>query len=285
MRDDTTTGARDASAITPRDVQVDLPQSTRDPRRMRVHLRAPVVAALATRDPGGHPFATLTNIATDQDGSPLLLTSQLTLHGRNMRADGRISLSLQPLAGTLRSEDGQPIAHGWADAPSASLFTRPRLTVSGQVEIVDAPLVRQRFLARHRKTAAFMRMPDFSLWRLTVTAAHFGTGVPVADLILDCGGAQALAASEAELLKILNADHEADMACVATVLAGAPEGRWRATGVDPDGLDLITSKATARISFPHRVEAPEAVVPLLAMLACSGAKGRDQALQTREIVN
>ncbi|CAH1678642.1 HugZ family protein [Hyphomicrobiales bacterium] len=285
MRDDTTSGINDASAITPRDFQVDLPPSALDPKTIRVHLRAPVVAALATRDPGGHPFATLTNVATDQDGSPLLITSQLTLHGRNMRTDGRISLSLQPLAGTARPQDGRPIAHGWAEALSGAVLPRARLTVSGQAEIVDSPQARQRFLARHRKTAAFMQMPDFRLWRLNVTAAHFGASVAASEVILDCGAARALAAAESELLKLLNADHGADMARVATVLAGAPDGRWRATGIDPEGLDLIASTATARISFPHRVEAPEAVVAVLAALARAGTEGRDQALQTREIVN
>jgi hypothetical protein len=36
-------------------------------------------------------------------------------------------------------------------------------------------------------------------------------------------------------------------------LCGEPEGRWRATGVDPDGLDLACNDLTARLAFSARV--------------------------------
>ena len=44
-------------------------------------LRAIRAGALATLDrAGGFPFASLVTVATDHDGSPLLLTSRLSVH-------------------------------------------------------------------------------------------------------------------------------------------------------------------------------------------------------------
>ncbi|MBV9076184.1 MAG: DUF2470 domain-containing protein, partial [Methylobacteriaceae bacterium] len=51
----------------------------------------------------------------------------------------------------------------------------------------------------------------------------------------------------------LNDDHADALALYATKLAGAPAGRWRATGLDPEGLDLLAGDLTARLRFPEPV--------------------------------
>src|SRR3954454_16166099 len=76
-------------------------------------LRATRAGTLATLDRNtGHPFASLVNIATDVDGSPLILTSRLSTHTANLEADGRASVLL------AATGKGDPLAH-------------PRLTVLG----------------------------------------------------------------------------------------------------------------------------------------------------------
>lgn len=56
-------------------------------------LRTTRWATLATIVPGsGQPFATLVNVATEADGSPILLLSQLAAHRRHIAADSRLSL-------------------------------------------------------------------------------------------------------------------------------------------------------------------------------------------------
>ena len=58
-------------------------------------LRATRAGALATIDRNtGHPFASLVNVATDVDGSPLILVSRLSTHTANLEIDGRASLLL-----------------------------------------------------------------------------------------------------------------------------------------------------------------------------------------------
>src|SRR5580704_7276158 len=77
-------------------------------------LRATRAGALATIDRNtGHPFASLVNVATDVDGSPLILVSRLSTHTANLEVDGRASLLL------ASGGKGDPLAH-------------PRLTVLGK---------------------------------------------------------------------------------------------------------------------------------------------------------
>src|SRR5271154_2412996 len=58
-------------------------------------LRATRAGSLATIDRNtGHPFASLVNVATDADGSPIILVSRLSTHTANLEADGRASLLL-----------------------------------------------------------------------------------------------------------------------------------------------------------------------------------------------
>lgn len=268
----------DSPAITPRAVAVPIPPSAVAPAMLRLHMRAAPIAALATRDPGGHPFATLTNVATDSDGAPLFLTSTITLYGRNTAADDRISLSFPPLAEgkvTPRAmghgRHGLHGRHGRSVALGGAILPRARLTVSGHAAVVDDSRVRQRFLARHRKTSAFAAMNDFHIWRLTITAGHFGIGIEPVALVLDLAGAEALVAGEGEVLAILNRDRAPELSRLATGLAGAAPGRWRATGLDPEGLDLALGDETVRLTFPEAVFQPGAVpVALAGLLAEAG---------------
>lgn len=264
MTTDTAAKPADTPFITPRAVVIEAPAM--DPAHMRLNLRTSPLAALATRDPGGHPFATLTNVATDSDGSPLFLTSQLTLHGRNAAADNRVSLSFQPLTADRRGQPSAPPRHGRATPPGGVVLPRARLTLSGHAAIVDDPRVRQRFLMRHRKAAAFARMQDFHIWRVTVAAGHCGLGIDPADLILDLRGSATLVAAENELLATINRTYAAALSRLASQLTGAQPGAWRATGMDPEGLDLALGDETARLTFQQAVHRPEAALPALELL-------------------
>ncbi|MGC2123651.1 MAG: pyridoxamine 5'-phosphate oxidase family protein, partial [Xanthobacteraceae bacterium] len=57
-----------------------------DPKSLaKALLRSTRAGSLATLDRNtGHPFASLVNIATDMDGSPLILISRLATHTANL---------------------------------------------------------------------------------------------------------------------------------------------------------------------------------------------------------
>jgi len=194
-------------------------------------IRPGAVATLAAGS--GVPFASLVTVATDHDGTPLLLLSRLAAHTRNLDLDPRASILL------AQSGKGDPLAH-------------PRLTVLGRAEPAAEPRIRARFLARHPKAELYAGFADFSFWRLRVEGAHLNGGFARAaaltpdELLTELEGAQELLDAEEALLGEVNREPEALARC-----AGA--GSWTATGLDPEGIDLASGDRTARVAFGERV--------------------------------
>src|SRR6266404_3612336 len=205
--------------------------------------------ALATIDRNtGHPFASLVNVATDADGSPLILVSRLSTHTANIETDGRASILL------AQTGKGDPLAH-------------PRLTVLGRLAQIprdgaDDARVRRRFLARHPKSELYAGFGDFSFWRMTIASAHLNGGFARAadleadDVVTDLAGAADLVAAEADAIAHMNADHAEACRLYATKLLGEPDGAWQITGIDPDGIDLALNDRTGRLFFPPRTTEP-----------------------------
>src|SRR3974390_1428897 len=102
-------------------------------------LRSVRAGTLATLDRNtGHPFASLVNVATDSDGSPVILVSRLSTHRANIEVDPRASVLL------ASTGKGDPLAY-------------PRLTVLGtfaklERDRPDGARVQRRFLSRHPKS-------------------------------------------------------------------------------------------------------------------------------------
>lgn len=226
----------------------------------RTLLRAIRSATLATIDRnGGYPFASLVNVATDSDGSPLILVSKLATHTANLEIDGRASLLL------AETGKGDALAH-------------PRLTVLGTFAAVapgsaEEPRIRQRFLAHHRKSELYAGFPDFRFWRMNVVSVHLNGGfaraadLAAADVLTDVTGAEALLEAEAGVIAHMNDDHADAVRLYATRLLGAADGNWRCVGCDPDGLNLQDGMTGLRLPFPQRVSAPGELRQVLVRLA------------------
>ena len=223
-------------------------------------LRTVRAGTLATLDrESGAPFASLVTVATDLDGSPLLLLSGLSAHTANLDADPRASLLL------VRTGRGDPLAH-------------PRLTLSGRVEPAPGERVRRRFLHRHPKAELYADFPDFAFRRLAVESAHLNGGfaraarLRAAEILTDLEGAGSMADAEERALAHMNEDHADSIRHYATALVGAPDGEWRITGLDPEGADLAAGDLTARILFRTRVTDRAGLrAALVALASGSGA--------------
>lgn len=203
-------------------------------------LRSIRSGALATLDPDGTPFASLVTMATDVDGTPLMLLSRLSAHTRNLLASPRCSLLFS------QGGKGDPLAH-------------PRLTVVGRAVQTQETRARERFLARHPKAKLYADFPDFGFFALDPEAGHLNGGFAKAatltrdQLLLDLTDAEAIVAGERGAVEHMNADH-ADALALYAAGAGAEAGLpWRLTGLDPEGMDLIAGDRTARVTYPERV--------------------------------
>ncbi|MDR7039924.1 putative heme iron utilization protein [Methylobacterium sp. BE186] len=206
----------------------------------RTLLRSVRSGALATIDAvDGTPFASLVTIATDVDGTPLMLLSRLSAHTRNLIADSRCSLLFS------QGGKGDPLAH-------------PRLTVTGRAAQTGESRARERFLARHPKAKLYADFPDFGFFALAPQAGHLNGGfakaatLTTAELLLDLSGAETVAAGERGAVDHMNADH-ADALALYAAAVGEGEGTWRLSGLDPEGMDLMAGERTARITYPEPV--------------------------------
>jgi len=223
-------------------------------------LRATRAGTLATIDRNtGHPFASLVNVATDIDGSPVILTSQLSTHTANLQADGRASVLL------AETGKGDPLAY-------------PRLTVLGAFaqlahDGADDARVRRRFLARHPKAELYAGFGDFSFWRMSVASAHLNGGfaraadLAAADVLTDLAGADELMEAEAGAVAHMNQDHADAIGLYATTLLGLDAGPWRLSSLDPEGADLIAGDRTARLPFGERATSGGQLRQVLVALA------------------
>ena len=236
-------------------------RTTDDDARMlaRNLVRASPFASLASLGKDSFPLATLTSVATDVDGTPVVLVSQLSGHTGNLMANPRCSLLF------ARTGKGDPLAH-------------PRISVMAEAAVVDrgsdeGQRIRRRFLARQPKAALYVDFPDFLFLRMEIRSASLNGGfgkayeLTPADLKTEIGDAAAMIAAEQDILAHMNGDHAAAIALYGTVLARREPGPWRLLGLDPDGFEIGHGTDLARLEFGQRATSPDDVHRLLVELA------------------
>jgi putative heme iron utilization protein len=221
-------------------------------------LRRSRQGALATLMRGsGDPYCSLVNVASDCDGSPILLISRLALHTQNILGDPRVSLMLDERG------NGDPLE-------------RARIMLAGRAERAgdaDEAVLRRRYLNAHPSAEAFVNFKDFSFFKVWPAAAHLVAGFGrIVDLtpeqfLTDISDADALLEAEQGAIEHMNADHRDAMNLYATKLLGAEEGDWCCTGCDPDGIDMQAGTKTLRLDFPERVTGPGELRKVLVRLA------------------
>lgn len=235
-------------------------------------LRGALKGALATLDKGsGHPYASLVTVATEADGTPLLLISKLALHTQNLAQDTRASLLID---GT--SPTGDTLAGG-------------RVTFIGRIEPTDSPTARARFLARHPTAQMYADFPDFRFYALKVERAHFIGGfgrivdLQPESLTSDLSDAGALVEAEAGIIAHMNEDHSDAVALYAEQIGKVADGGpWRMSGIDPEGCDLIGARQGVRIGFPERIKTPGDARRVLVQLVGEARRLAGQPIGTPE---
>jgi putative heme iron utilization protein len=198
-------------------------------------------ASLATSDcDGGRPYVSLIAVASDEDGAPLMLVSNLARHTQN--------LSASPDASVLAADvgAGDPLAHA-------------RVTLFGSTIEVDKEAKKARWLARQPESAMYFDFGDFRMLRLEPEGAHlvagFGRIVDLdwAELRTETSGAEKLFEAEAGIVEHMNEDHADATRLFATKLLGAEDGDWRFEGCDSLGCEIGLSGQALYLPFPEPV--------------------------------
>lgn len=216
-------------------------------RLAKTLLRTARFGAIAVLDPEtGGPLASRVGVASDIDGTPLILVSLLSAHTKAILADPRCSLLLG------EPGKGDPLAH-----PRITLVCRATRLEPGTAERVRAE---RRYLNRNPKAKLYVELGDFSFFRLEVDRASLNGGFGKAYLLtsddfLNAGPVvQALADAEQGAVDHMNADHLDAIAGYARHYAKSSADGWTITGIDVDGLDLARGDEVQRIFFDSPLE-------------------------------
>jgi putative heme iron utilization protein len=212
----------------------------------------------------GDPYCSLANLASDTDGSPILLISQLAVHTRNILADARVSLMLDERA------PGDPLEGA-------------RIMLSGhaaQARADDVDRLRRRYLNVHPSADAYAGFADFSFFLIRPTGTHLVAGfgrivdLSPAQFLTDVSDAAALRDAEQSAVEHMNEDHADALSLYATRLLGAGPAAWRCSGCDPEGLDMMADGLSLRLQFPERVTSSGELRKMLVRLVAEArAKG------------
>ncbi len=226
-------------------------------------LRAARYGALAVLDAGGWPLASRVATATDTDGSPVLLVSDLAAHTAAMVAHPACSLLLG------EPGKGDPLAHA-------------RVTIRCRAEKIgrDAPdyaRLRRRYLNHNPKGALYVDLGGFDFFRLGVESVSLNGGfgaafaLTPADLLAPSTVTDAFAAQEQATLDAVNADPEALAALVTAAGEKDAGGAWRMIGLDPDGADFASGDRVVRLHFPSSCDSVQTAAQILENAAQKGA--------------
>ena len=208
----------------------------------RVLLRSARYAAIAVLDPEtGFPFASRVLLATDIDGTPVILVSRLSAHTKALASDPRASLL------TGEPGKGDPLAYA-------------RLTTQCLAEPVESgsaihERIRTRFLDRHAKAKLYIDFPDFLFFRLKPQQASLNGGFGRAyllagrDLVIQSPANEEVAAKADETVQDLIGRHPDIAETLATRLKAPESGSWRICGIDPAGFDMISGDILLRYEF------------------------------------
>jgi putative heme iron utilization protein len=195
----------------------------------------------------GAPFGSFVDFVLDDDGNPILLMNEMSMHTMNINSDpdGLVSLFAQ-FSG--KKNDGAEMGQ---DVSRCSITGKVEQIDPNTAEDIDA--IRMRYSIAHAYADQVMDSPKFAFYRIIPEKVYFVGGfgvlakwVPVEEY--KNAAADILAMEAADVVSKLNKEHAEDLQLTATHLLGCTDiERIRVTNVDRLGLDIrVTTKGKRR---------------------------------------
>ena len=125
----------------------------------RTMLRSAKTASLATLDPSGYPYSTVTNILVDAAGRPYIFMVNLALHARNIGLDDRVSITVAEM--------------------DKDVLTTPRLSLVGRARRIlgdEFEALKQSYMERFPKSKLYLSLPDSMIFLIDTEAVHLNGG-------------------------------------------------------------------------------------------------------------
>ncbi len=229
-----------------------------DAELSRTLVAARRTATLSTLTAAGHPYGSAVSYAADDEGSPVLLISELAEHTIHARADERVSMLIAD-----GIEDGDPLGH-------------ERLTLVGSLRLLEEPgEARELFLAVHPYASGYADFGDFHFWRMDVEDCRyvggFGRMSWVSRSDYRTATVDPVATGAPAAIAHMNEDHaDANLAYVQGLTELADATAATMIGLDRHGITLRAETPAgprmARVPFPEPLTAPSQVRPAVIAL-------------------
>mmetsp|Transcript_12125 Transcript_12125/g.22702 ORF Transcript_12125/g.22702 Transcript_12125/m.22702 type:complete len:353 (+) Transcript_12125:137-1195(+) len=191
----------------------------------------------------GAPFGSFVDYVLDDEGNPILLMNEMSMHTMNINSDpdGLVTLFAQ-FSG--KKSDGLNVGQDVS-----------RCSITGKVTKIDPSTaqdldtIRMRYSISHAYADQVMDSPKFAFYRIKPEKVYFVGGfgvlakwVPVEEY--KNAAADILAMEASDIVSKLNREHTEDLQLTATHLLGCTEiEKIRVTNVDRLGLDIrVTTK-------------------------------------------
>jgi putative heme iron utilization protein len=191
------------------------------------------VLSTISRRVEGFPFGSVAPFILDHAGRPVILISTLAEHTRNIDADPRVSLIVQPY--------------------SPDMQVAGRVTILGKAErLADKSELGPRYLRFHPQAADYFAMHDFSFYRIEPVRVRYIGGfgkihwVEPEHYLLP---PSPLAEQEAGILEHMNADHGENLRAYCRHVHGAETENVEMIGIDPDGFDVRIDRGQLRFDL------------------------------------
>ena len=224
-----------------------------DARRFVRGQHSGVLSTLSQRV-DGFPFGSVAPFILDHAGRPIILISTLAEHTKNIDADPRVSLIVQPY--------------------SPDMQVAGRVTVLGRAQRLDEKTaLGPRYLRFHPQAEDYFVMHDFSFYRIEPVRIRYIGGfgkihwVEPAQYLL---AESALVNQESGILEHMNADHAETLCAYCQHIHHLKTAQATMIGIDPDGFDVRSENLILRFDFPSTVQdAQQARAALVALAASS----------------
>lgn len=207
-----------------------------DARRFTRGQQAGVLSTISQRVEG-FPFGSVAPFILDHTGRPVILISTLAEHTKNLDADARCSLIVQPYA--------------------ADMQTTGRVTVIGHARrLEDKDSLGARYLRYHPQAEGYFAMHDFHFYRIEPVRVRWIGGfgkihwVEAEQYVCSDGS---LAADETSIIEHMNRDHRHNLVNYCRHIHDVTAASVEMVGIDPDGFDLRADGRPLRFDFAARV--------------------------------
>lgn len=219
-------------------------------RRFTRSQRSGVLSTVSKRLEG-YPFGSVAPFILDHAGQPVILISDIAEHTRNIVADPRVSLIVQPY--------------------SPDMQVTGRVTLIGNaVQVPEKEALGPRYLRYHHQAETYFAMHDFQFYRIEPVRIRYIGGfgrihwIEPAAYLEQIG---ALAAQESDIVAHMNADHGANLIAYCRHVHGVETASAVLLGIDPDGFDVRADAGDLRFEFASAVRDAQAARQALVDLA------------------